>query len=102
MTDGSEPARLDARVRGRVQGVGFRYFVLGEARRLRLTGWVSNEHDRSVRCVAEGPRGDLEILLAELHEGPPASNVNTVDVRWLPATGEFDGFGVRLGGHAGD
>ena len=48
--------RLDATVRGRVQGVGFRYMVLEEAHRLGLAGWVANEPDGSVRCVAEGTR----------------------------------------------
>ncbi len=65
-----QPASLDAVVRGWVQGVGFRYFVLDRATALGLVGWVANEPDGSVRCVAEGPRTDLETLLAALTEGP--------------------------------
>ncbi len=55
-------SRVDATVVGRVQGVGFRWFVLDAARRHGLRGWVANEPDGSVRCVAEGPREDLEAL----------------------------------------
>jgi acylphosphatase len=94
--------RLDARVIGRVHGVGFRYFVLREAMALGLTGWVANESDGSVRCVAEGRRDVLEALLACLREGPPAAIVETVSDAWMPATGSFASFGVRSGHHRGD
>jgi acylphosphatase len=53
-------ARLEASVRGRVHGVGFRYYVVVRADRLGLTGWVANMQDGSIRCVAEGPRADLD------------------------------------------
>jgi acylphosphatase len=98
--DGLE--RLEAVVRGHVQGVGFRYFVLGLAHRADLGGWVANESDGSVRCVAEGPRPALETLLAALHEGPPGAHVASVDESWLPASGTFERFGVRSAGHRGD
>jgi acylphosphatase len=94
--------RLDARVIGRVHGVGFRYFVLREAVALELTGWVANESDGSVHCVAEGPRAPLDALLALLREGPPAAIVNAVTEAWMPATGAFMSFGVRSGDHRGD
>jgi acylphosphatase len=95
-------ARLEATVRGRVQGVGFRYFVLSRAGYLGLTGWVANEQDGSVRCVAEGPRPDLEALLEALHEGPASSIVERVIEDWLPYTGNFGSFGLRSSGHRGD
>jgi acylphosphatase len=94
--------RLDAVVHGRVQGVGFRMHVRSEARRLGLTGWVANEPGRTVHCVAEGPREALERLLEHLRQGPSGASVDRVQVDWLPATDEFDGFGVRTGWHAGD
>ncbi len=100
------PVRLEARVRGRVQGVGFRWFVLREARRLELDGWVANEADGSVRFVADGPRDDLEALLEVVREGPPASLVETVIVDWppIPAGGSRrgSGFEIRSGAHRGD
>jgi acylphosphatase len=102
----NDVARLDALVRGRVQGVGFRYFVLREARRLDLDGWTSNEADGSVRVVADGPRETLEILLDALREGPPASVVERVVVDWPPvASGGWfsgQGFSIRSGAHRGD
>ena len=94
--------RLDARIIGRVHGVGFRYFVYREATALGLTGWVANDADGSVHCVAEGPRPDLEVLLERLHEGPAAAIVEAVSEAWMPATGAFGAFGVRTGDHRGD
>ena len=69
-TRGMSQERLDATVYGRVQGVGFRYYVVMRAMALELTGWVANGPDGSVRCVAEGPRPALEALLATLETGP--------------------------------
>jgi acylphosphatase len=94
--------RLEAVVRGRVQGVGFRYFVLRLASRADLRGWVSNESDGTLRCVAEGPRSALDTLLEALRDGPPGARVESVDETWLPATGAFDRFGVHSAGHTGD
>jgi acylphosphatase len=98
--------RLDASVRGVVQGVGFRYFVLREARYLGLDGWVANEADGSVHVVADGPRDVLETLLARLEEGPPGGLVERVATNWvpLPANGATAGagFSIRSGGHRGD
>ena len=99
-------ARLDALVVGRVQGVGFRYFVIREARRLGLDGWTANEADGGVRVVADGPRETLEVLLDALREGPPASVVQRVVVNWPPVSaGSWflgRGFEIRSGSHSGD
>jgi acylphosphatase len=89
-------------VHGRVQGVGYRWYVVRLADRLELDGWVANQADGAVRCVAEGPREVLETLLAGLRAGPPGARVDRVGVTWLAATGGFDGFDVRSGGHRGD
>ena len=97
-----ELARLEVRVKGQVHGVGFRYFVITRAEHLGLTGWVSNEQDGSVQCVAEGPRADLELFLDELHEGPPSAIVEYVATDWLPYTGNWASFGIRSAGHRGD
>jgi acylphosphatase len=94
--------RLDATVRGRVQGVGFRYFVVRRAMDLGLSGWVANERDGSVRCVAEGPRAALETLLAALEQGPAGALVERVSSRWGAATDHRGTFEVRSGGHPGD
>ncbi len=87
--------RLQARVYGRVQGVGFRHFVWQQAQRLGLTGWVRNRRDGSVEVVAEGPRAALDQLLAALHEGPPAAWVRRVEAHFGPAQGAFADFAIR-------
>ena len=94
--------RLEARVRGRVQGVGFRYFVVVQARELELGGWVANESDGSVRCVAEGSSSALDRLEAALATGPTGAIVDGVDAVRMPATGRFDRFAIRSGAHSGD
>jgi acylphosphatase len=95
-------ARLEANVRGRVQGVGYRVFALREATSLGLEGFVANEADGSVRVVAEGPRAALTSLLARLEDGPPAGFVDRVIVRWEPARGMDGSFRIESGAHRGD
>jgi acylphosphatase len=102
VSPGDRRERVEAIVRGRVQGVGFRYFVLREAMALELDGFVANERDGSVRVVAEGSRPDLDALLARLEAGPPASIVERVVTRWEPARGAGPGFRVESGEHRGD
>lgn len=87
---------------GRVQGVGFRMFVLGRARDLGLGGWVANVESGRVRCVAEGAPPALRRLLEDLRDGPPGALVERVDEAWPPPTGEFGRFEIRSGWHAGD
>jgi acylphosphatase len=98
----SHPTRLEATSRGRVQGVGFRYFIFRRGMELGLTGWVANESDGSVRCVAEGPRPDLEALLETMERGPAGAIVERVSATWGPGTGTLRDFGIRAGGHRGD
>jgi len=98
----TSPERLEATVRGRVQGVGFRYFVLREAMDLSVSGWVANGPDGSLRCVAEGPRPQLEALLHLIEAGPPSARIDRVDASWGPATGGFASFEIRSAGHSGD
>ena len=90
------------RVRGRVQGVGYRVFAIREASALGLDGFVANMADGSVRVVAEGRRADLDALLERLAEGPPAGWVDDVLVRWEPARGLGSGFRIESGAHRGD
>jgi acylphosphatase len=102
VTGSSDRERLDATVRGRVQGVGYRVYALREAMALDLDGSVANRADGSVRVVAEGPRRALEALLDRLREGPPAGWVDDVLVRWEPARGVGVGFRIESGHHRGD
>lgn len=87
--------RLTARVEGRVQGVGFRYWTLRHARRLMLTGWVRNGGDgHSVELVAEGDAERLDELEALLRRGAPGSVVEHHSFRRESATGEYPAFEV--------
>jgi len=83
---GAGPGILRAVVSGRVQGVGFRFYVYREARRLRLAGCVNNLPDGRVEVYAQGPREDLLELERLLHKGSMLSRVREVEVEWnVPA-----------------
>jgi acylphosphatase len=97
-----ERSRVRATVRGAVQGVGFRAFVLGTARGLDVDGWVANRSDGSVDVTAEGPRPDLDELIERLREGPPGAIVRGVEVHHEPAHGLPAGFTIVSGDHRGD
>ncbi|HKU31477.1 MAG TPA: acylphosphatase [Arthrobacter sp.] len=90
----SSRMRVTATVTGQVQGVGFRYSTLHEARRLGLTGEAYNQLDGSVQVVAEGDRGSLEALVEWLKSRHTPGRVQDVEAMFTPATGEFSGFGV--------
>jgi acylphosphatase len=66
-------------VRGRVQGVGFRWFVEREARILGIAGWVRNNADSSVEVMAQGTRDQLAGLRSRLQQGPRAARVDHVE-----------------------
>jgi len=87
--------RLTARLTGRVQGVGFRYWARRQAHALGVTGWVMNADDeRAVEVVAEGEPEALSEMERRIRQGPPGAIVETVEIRRGPASGEFDGFGI--------
>jgi acylphosphatase len=71
--------QLHVVVRGRVQGVGFRWFVREAARQLNLAGWVLNRPDGSVEVAAEGSGDSIHALREALAEGPPGASVRSVD-----------------------
>jgi acylphosphatase len=75
-------------IQGRVQGVGFRWFVHREASELELRGWVRNTEDGDVEVVASGAPEDLEELRASLRRGPRGSRVDRVIEHHL---GEHEG-----------
>jgi acylphosphatase len=90
------PERLTARVRGRVQGVGYRWWAVEAASRLQLVGWVRNADDeRAVELVAEGDATALDTFEAQLHEGPRAALVDEVQVTRGPAAGGMTRFEIQ-------
>ena len=89
-----ESRALRAVVHGRVQGVGFRYFVLDSVADLKLTGWVRNRRDGAVEVLAEGPHEHLDALLDCLRQGPRAARVEQVETEWPAPTGQFRQFEI--------
>ncbi|HEX9635018.1 MAG TPA: acylphosphatase [Candidatus Limnocylindria bacterium] len=87
--------RLSARVVGRVQGVGFRWWARVRADELGLTGWVANDpNDRTVELVAEGPPAALDAFERLLWAGPSSAQVERVEASREPASGGFRRFEI--------
>lgn len=87
--------RLTARITGRVQGVGFRWWTRRTAETLGLVGWVMNADDeRSVELVAEGDPAALDELERLVRQGPSGARVESVETQRGPASGEYDRFGI--------
>ncbi|MBB6120364.1 acylphosphatase [Nocardiopsis algeriensis] len=95
MGDADEAVRLTAWVRGKVQGVGFRWWTRCRALELGLTGAATNLSDGRVEVVAEGPRPSCEALLAHLEGGSTPGRVDSVTQRWSHPGGMFTGFVER-------
>ncbi len=82
-------------VRGRVQGVGFRWFVEREAHILQVAGWVRNNPDGSVEVLAMGTREQLAGMRSRLLEGPRAARVDDVEESDAELIAGFNSFQVR-------
>ena len=89
----SERVTLRLAIRGRVQGVGYRYSMASEAVRLGVSGWVRNRRDGSVEAVVQGSTAAVEAIRRWAAQGPPSAQVSAVEA--LPAGGDFDGFETR-------
>ncbi len=87
--------RLTVVVGGRVQGVGFRYYVIEKARGYNVAGFVRNRPDGRVEAVIEGPRSEVRAMGTVVTLGPPFARVTESEELYGEYTGEFDGFGVR-------
>jgi acylphosphatase len=85
---------LHAIVSGRVQGVGFRFWVLEEAQRLGLKGWVRNLRDGGVELEAEGDEEQLQKLEQLLWKGPALARVTDVRVRYIDAEKNYPSFTI--------
>jgi acylphosphatase len=82
-------------VRGRVQGVGFRWFVEREAHILQIAGWVRNNHDGSVEVLAQGTRDQLSGLRSRLREGPRAARVDAVEEKESQPAANISSFRIE-------
>ena len=91
----NEIVRLHIWVIGRVQGVGFRAFVLSAGTSLGLTGWVRNVGFDTVEALVEGKRSLVDQFINVVRIGPRASRVDNSRIEWENPTGEFRRFEVR-------
>lgn len=80
------------RIRGHVQGVGYRGSMCEQALALGLTGWVRNRRDGSVEALVRGSETDISLLVAWAHRGPPAARVTAVERHAGDATASLEGF----------
>ncbi len=87
--------RLHVFYAGRVHGVGFRATAEEVASHLGVTGWVKNVRDGRVEAMVEGDEPLLLQFLEEIRTGPMRNFIQTVEVSWSEATGEFDDFSIR-------
>lgn len=92
---GDQSSRANLIVIGQVQGVFYRASTLEQAQQLGLVGWVMNLPDGSVEIMVEGRRYAIEDLISWCRQGPPASRVAEVIVRWEDATDEFNTFRIN-------
>ena len=87
--------RLHVFYAGRVQGVGFRATAEETASRLAVTGWVKNLRDGRVEAVVEGDEALLLQFLEAIRTGPMRNFIQSVEVGWSEATGEFRDFEIH-------
>ncbi|MGC9954987.1 MAG: acylphosphatase [Rhizomicrobium sp.] len=80
MSDDDDLTSLRLRIEGFVQAVGYRYFAINEARRLRLDGWIRNCSDGTVETLVSGPTKAVEAFVAACMRGPPGARVTNVEL----------------------
>ncbi len=86
----------ELKIRGLVQGVGYRYYCYRKALNLNLTGWARNNRDGSVSAHVEGERGAIEAFIKDIKAGPPSASVTEVDVSWSDFTGQYPRFDITF------
>lgn len=91
----SYKARAEIIVNGLVQGVGFRYFVIRNAERLSLFGYVQNLYSGEVLTLVEGDKINIEELYKLIKLGPPHAKVKNTVINWMEYKNEFKSFEVR-------
>ncbi len=85
---------VNMKITGKVQGVGFRYFVLRQAQELGINGWVSNKPNGDVEALAQGEKADLEQFIAKVKEGTTFSRVDNVNLEWMNKGEQYFGFEI--------
>ena len=88
--------RVRVIIRGRVQGVGFRYFTQREGERLGLVGWVKNLSNGDVEAEAEGDEAQVDAFVEAIRRGPPASRILNYQINEIPANHRDTAFDIRF------
>ena len=88
--------RAEIVVNGLVQGVGFRYFVIREAQKLELNGYVKNLYTGEVLTIVEGEKAVVEEMVKKLRVGPIHASVKSCKVDWQEPKNEFTEFEVKF------
>ena len=84
------------RIHGKVQGVGYRFYVTRVARRLGLKGWVRNLRDGSVESMVEGEKESIDEWIDDVREGPRYAEVTKIDQETRAFTGKLPDFDVKF------
>lgn len=87
--------RMHLIIKGRVQGVGYRFTTRTKAKILGLTGWVKNLPDETVEILAEGEESSLQKLLTWCYKGPSLSYVIDIEEKWKKNKDEFTTFSIK-------
>ena len=85
---------VNMKITGKVQGVGFRFFVQQQAQKLGINGWVSNKSNGDVEALAQGEKADLEQFIAKVKEGPSFSRVEDISLNWVNEAEKYFGFEI--------
>ena len=81
---------------GRVQGVGFRFFVRDQASTYGIKGWVKNLYDGSVEIHAEGEKKILDVFIERVRKGPVFGHVSELTFDWIEPTNSFNNFSIQF------
>lgn len=87
--------QYEINIKGRVQGVGYRYFAVQKAKEMGINGWVKNLVDGSVLIVAQGIEAEIKTFIDYLYIGPTRSRVDKISTCVMQITTVFDSFSVK-------
>ena len=82
-------------IKGKVQGVSFRYFTLKHAQELNIVGWVRNKPNGTVEAVAQGDKINLGLFIKKLKQGSSFSRVDDVMLTWEHQESDYADFSIR-------
>ncbi len=87
--------QYEIKIEGKVQGVGFRYFVRSKATEMGITGWVKNTVDGNVLVFAQGIEAEIKTFIGFLYIGPTLSRVDRITKNKIHVSGVFDNFSIK-------